>query len=905
MKGRNRGDANLHTSGTKRSDQQISASKRQRVESDGYQNASSFSRQQFARPSARRSELSADIKPAAHQQGRSINARMTSSNLMTRSPSQGFVNAPTSLANLAQLSGITLVPVGDNRPQNSNLEQFGSMHRLQAAISSSSSSSSGNSNLQSRSQSNVQNINGKTTVAKVTSAEFNRQRSTYNIASIPSIQLLNQQVSETRNSGPIRNKVRSMKANPSKYSRNRDANPGTSSPESNSRRTKAASFNSSNQHINLPPSIDVFPELIARSVDHPRPIEDMRPDSDPTMSFQELCQDDNEQEPNNISLMRLMAIFNNPALSLTPVDSVPASVDAHRKSFASNSSRNDSKLVQVKIEPQFAKIGSSIITHGHSGTSSTNQIKSKNAVRVPKSAANLMEASLVIASSSVDQPDAPNAVAFNTSHVYNLSTDVDDSLTWPPSVATTQLGDTENSVTLSWLPNKALQDDGDASNERTRSGSDPVSAHNGATSQTISVQMLHQFANQASNMDCHDSNHSMEQPSFGPECSPSVSRVNLQQLDKGARCQEVLYTVYSAGEDVISKPKKEAIRGTRDRLFLPRQGQVPMKDVNNLLPIHIEASQQKEVLVSERHLMLEKMVEIAETVGQRKQAPVEPDDIFVNRSKRIMSRIDTILEKKKRKRFERICHRSSPKNTQGDDLSDESDTDSIYEENAGLMEAIVVPIQLPLEEPLTDEKRKYLSHVGLISRTDRNRLSLQQCENRLKSISSLAPLGAGVVPDDVTRFVDTIVKTGGTNIQLRTETNIKRNELPFIEGLNRNTSRVKMNYMSVLGLDKRSKRTTLYKVTKTQEKKGAKTLTQRQTTDLTSKQESIPDESLASISQSLAQHILQPNTQNGNNPIRIEADLIARVLKLSNSSCREEIHVPKDEYMRSLGLIAS
>uniref|UniRef100_A0A6G1SFV8 Motile sperm domain-containing protein 1 n=1 Tax=Aceria tosichella TaxID=561515 RepID=A0A6G1SFV8_9ACAR len=637
-------------------------------------------------------------------------------------------------------------------------------------------------------------------------------------------------------------------------------------------------------------------------------------------SFQDLYQSDSEQEPDDMALMRLMSVLNNPALTLTPVDAVSSAsvANASENRIVGVGSRSHDESRTIKMGPQQSySISRSHTLHDSSQPRSANliqQIASRNTqLRIPKSTVNL------IATGSSAPPVNGAQQAFGEAHV-NMNTSSNQTetdnrvaLEWLSRFGdASAIKDVDNSVKLSWLPSKNVQKEELVSAEQVKNDSKQAGEQPEKTTQIISVQMLHQIAHQAGGEDCQDSNGSnaIKSPIFESECIPPVSQVNVQQLDKGARIQEVVYTV-NTSEDLSSKLKKEPIRGSKHRLYLPRPQKAPPRKLKNLPTIHIEATQQKEVLVSERHLMLEKMVEIAETVGQRKHATIEPDDIFVNRSKRIMSRIDTVMERKKRKRFERICHRSSPKDAGNGDQSETSDEDSVVEENPDLVDFEVVPIQLPLEETLTNEKRNFLSKVGLISRKDRHKLSIEECEKRLKTMSVLALQETGEVSEDLRRFIDTIVQTGGTDVQLRTETTIKRNELPFIEGLNRNTSRIKMNYMSALGLDKRSKRTTLYKVTKSQEKTSLQTVSQpqqqhQQQNDLTKKQQGkIPVNHLAKLPQTVSQRVVKPDTQTVMDQTEVEANLIARVVQLSKSSCREMMQVPKDEYMRSLGLMAS
>jgi hypothetical protein len=829
-----------------------------------------------------------------------------------KNATQAFLNAPTSLANLAQLSGISLVPVNSSNNINSNhngdsnnqgppnkTNRGGNIRGQQAKMNA-------NSDSQHKPRGNIHGSNSrKTFVSNIgESAGFS-----HDLISIPSIQLLSQQIpielKDTNTGGDKNNRGKTNKSTDNSNMRvEKISNLTRGASMSQSMLGTEAAFDIRNIDFSTPSAI--LPELIASTLRPNQCVDDsrvqQRMDLGSNLSLEDLCQVEPEQEPNDISLMRLMAVLNNPALTLTPVDAHSSATKARsvgdRSSsagtrnqaearFPTSSSRNNrSQMSQPCDAPMFDDIDCS--------NTFTNQVTG----RLPKSAVNLLATG-----SAVSIIDAANR-KFDMSDTKTApeSTQIVDNdqaaLNWLSNVTLSAPTSSADPVTLSWLPSKGAQ------NEKIYSDYDQSGEHAAKTSQATSVQVLQQLENQNDPVDylTNDAPEVGKTPIFESECIPTVSRVNIQQLDKGARTQEVVYTV-SVDENVSCKSNREPIQTSKDRLFIPRQNST--RRTYTIPSIRIEATQQKEILVSERHLMLEKMVEIAETVGQRKHVHSEPDDIFVNRSKRIMSRIDTVLEKKKRRRFERICHRSSPESTGSDDQSDVSEDDSVYQDSTDLVDSVVVPIQLPLEEALTDEKREFLSKVGLISRSDRTKLAVQECEKRLQNISALA-LQDEVVPEDLKRFVDTIFQTGGIDVQMRTETSIKRNELPFIEGLNRNTSRIKMSYMSALGLEKRSKRTTLYKVTKPQEKINNQSSTQKQQHhDLIPKQQAkIAVKDLAKPLHGPTQHILKPDAQS-NNQARIEADLFSRVVKLSNSSCREAIQVPKDEYMRSLGLMAS
>lgn len=202
----------------------------------------------------------------------------------------------------------------------------------------------------------------------------------------------------------------------------------------------------------------------------------------------------------------------------------------------------------------------------------------------------------------------------------------------------------------------------------------------------------------------------------------------------------------------------------------------------------------------------------------------DPEDIFINRPKRIMSKIDTMVEKRRKRRFDKICQEPVTLSEKSDMKSKELLIDEIDEmdsENALTQDSMsedyeylsVITNQLPLENDMSEEKPKYLLNVGLLSIRAKNNLQADLCVKRQKELRCpTAELSFEDLPERTKRIFNAMVTTRGYDLQLKIGTNLRRKDLSKIEGLDRTSSRTKLTYMKILGMTKKNRRTALYRV---------------------------------------------------------------------------------------------
>lgn len=887
--------------------------------------------------------LTSNATTKARQQIHSTNTSSNDTSLQSKiTASLPIINAPTSLANLAQLSGITLLPI-NNINQQTDLNQTGHHNKYQLSNSTPRQSTSNfiNNNNANITQHHQNKISTGNQFTKSSNNLISKQQS-YNLNSIPSIHLLNHQISTTEAIQSWRQKSSASLEleDQLQYSNNYNQRP----PKKNGKKGNLHNSNT-NQTFN-PQQLQNDVSVIPLNEGHLPSLSDISDtnltrtggnyddilsqtglDSNPIDN----CGDLNE-DSNNISLAKLMAILNNPALTITAVD--PSQNpntkflhndynEHHQRATSTPKNILDKQQISISIPTSLDSTDSYRPINEHPGNKRLQSDFTRSSKsRIPQSAANIQ----VMQGKPIDSgplsstrnlscsQGSGNSIANERLNIQplvhkqpdlqqNWLPHIGSDITLPSSAGACQL--------LSWS-NDNLRADELRSNERL---DDPTmlstSVRNlmmqqlpsGSKNTTVSVQLMKHIANQAK-----DNNWSNSQTTtksvLEPECILTTVPKPVQQLSQGAKRMESSKTVTSS--TVQKKTYKEPLQTTKNRLYIARTehvvpGEHPaeFEKIFNLNSIDIGGTEEREVHLSERHHMLDVMMS-SRSKSKQKSAIPEPDEIFINRSKRVMSKIDTMVERKKRRRFERICGRVAPKTNNLEEQCMESENEWSGDENINTESACFIKTQLPLEESETEEKRNHLMSVGLVSRYQRNNLLVEQCEEKMKIFSPLALEGIDEVSKDIQRFVDTMVKTGGDDIQLRIDSSIKRNDLPLLEGLNRNTSRLKMSYMNVLGLEKRSKRTTLYKI-KPNENNLNITNAPKQNdliktnNDLTSYEKVKFDQDTSRTYGLNGRSVVQQNTPP------LPAKQVA-----SLTSCREAMKPQsKNEYMKSLGLMAS
>lgn len=606
-------------------------------------------------------------------------------------------------------------------------------------------------------------------------------------------------------------------------------------------------------------------------------------------------------DANNISLIKLMAILNNPALTITAVGSKEKS-----NNLIDDSSRNNNifetfgRRATTVSKP---KPTTKLPTHGGSIPSSSRNSTTKQ--KFPQSATNLQNI-------HESQQSEPIGISHQVS-VNNPNLEVE---------AVEHTAQMQDDFRRKWLANSQNHQDLQANDEvqsqypddslcetdqKATESSDPTMlstsvrnllmqqiSQNTSKQQNKSAQLLRHIANQEQDND--EARVQDQVPVAESICVLGPQRV-VKQISDDAKTVEKELSVLTSG--LMKKKPHGPTKTSRHRLYVPGMdnGNLRHSRTNEsryyLSDIEIISSQEMEVHLSERHAMLDLMMNI-DNKKKRRNDSTEPDEIFINRSKRVMSKIDFMLERKKRRRFERISGREAPKSNSLEDQCAESEEEWSSDEAMDLDSACIIKTQLPLEEIETQEKKNHFMSVGLVSRDTRHEIEVEQCERRFNLITPLAPEKLELPVDDINRFVETIQKTNGEDVELRVESNIKRNDLPLVEGLNRNTSRLKMSYMNLLGLEKRSKRTTLYKVKQLESSNVVKQADLSRTL-----REVIPDEPLPRLEtqKQLSTNISLPATKSTPQPVQRLA---------APSNCRNILKLPsKNDYMKCLGLMTS
>lgn len=748
-----------------------------------------------------------------------------------------LVQAPTSLANLAQFSGITLLPIGSN------------------AISLPSDSSF---------------VNKLQTNSSNGSNQPNRPL-LFGLSSIPSVQLINQTSATPIN---MRHETSKKVVNEA-YQPCSQMAPSTARSQANG--VKRIELNQSTGHI--------VPELSHLQM----PTTNIDQSRNTTTS--QLGSPDQDKDIGNFTLMKLMAILNNPALTITPVN--PARTSSDPLDASMSTGRAPIKEEHPHPRPFRAEMfGASRIPQSAANLQAllrTNNDPSPAISSCPDKSQNLSTNNIVSKGvSNRCQNSSILAATQRGKHSMNFISG--DGQFVPQNTTSGQGRDTLTLLSTS-VQNLIMQQQQQQHQSKT-----PLISK---ATPTISVELLKQSVGRDVDHGWGSSENRIRSL-LETDCVPSLPS-NLQQLVQGAKRIETEKLVSTAG--FLRKKTKRKLTPSKYRLFQSVEVRDPeaLKSDVEFGQILVEDGEKVEVYVSEQHQILETMLSEAEK-GLRSTVP-EPDEIFINRPKRVMSKIDTMIERKKKRRFERISGRAAPKTNSIEEQCAESEAEWSEDENFTHDSPGFIKSQLPLEEETSKEKRDHLSSVGLISRKDRSRLMIEQCEEKLKLVSPLTLEETfDVSMDDIQKFAKTISETGGADAQWRIESNIRRNDLPFIEGLNRNTSRMKLAFMNALGLDKRSKRTTLYRVRPLSESSNV----------ALPKQSEIDNTMVKSIATE-TRRLLQVSSNNTVRPSAGAERSFQTVSNLMNSirlggpSCRDmAVKIPdKNEYMKSLGLMAS
>lgn len=886
-----------------------------------------------------------------------------------------MANAPTSLANLAHLGGITLLPMSGANEGTGNLSNLAieldsyNQPQLEASQIRNKIYPITKSNAQKSITLSPANDNSKSNrSAFIAHQQRQVQRqpnmmTNHDLDAVPSVRLLNQvsnmdaanlwiltgTVGDNNAFTGARNRpnVSTLPAstttlttvnNSCKPKKNRQTNPIPNQPVFNTNQSFAPASGSSSQ-ANFSASLNSFAQRQHHNSDSGSNIHLHNNSQMPSESIED------DLELNNNSLMKLMAILNNPALTITAVDNHQPSPGVDASSIPIVDRLESSSQIPTLSLNLLNKQHSRSIGQNESiqiNEQSSTQVQCQNKTRMPRSAANLQ---LLFKSNS--QPSHNQSQPHNTNAQQHFNT-FDQ---YPPSNNVTK----SNDFQLSWSNNKPVTSHLNGSftgqpkskvaqrEVKTQFKAVPSVINEDATyhhsaneinsrpdqQPTVSVQLLRHIANQAQDdesewMIAHDPD-AVGRAALEPECIITNVR-SLLPFSKEAKYAEV------NPEVVVTRTRKRkpktVLTTSRKRLCVVSKhdelvGNTDDCEEDPLVGVQvriIKSLDKEERHISEQHQILSSMAagSACDRFSARTGAIPEPDDIFINRPKKIMSKIDTMLEKKKRKRFERISGRSAPKTISLEEQCEESEAEWSDDEKEVLEDLSLLSVRLPLDdEELTLEKSNYIHSLGLVSRYERQKLSINHLEQQMSYVTPLALEEPVEVSEDIKRMVETVLKTDGTDIQMRVDSNIKRNDLPLIEGLSRNTSRVKMSYMNILGLEKRSKRTTLYKLknadnpTSYPSTKQHQDLRNQDTTPKLDQRAPIyglylhkPMSNNSSRANGSSRNQKHEQTQRQSDPTHWAPFQQHQKLQLY-LNCRDIVKPSKNEYMKSLGLMAS
>lgn len=691
---------------------------------------------------------------------------------------QTIINAPTSLTNLAQLSGISFTPIatGSSGRRVEHVGRPGTVKQIGITQISSG---------------NAAPNKGPRQTSKINQKP--KQQNLPNVTAIPSIRFINQASTSLSDVSGFNNSLASQAT-------------AINSMNNPSQGLCITQFNNLANHANpiysMPNSYQVIP--LTDSMGLPVFLNNMQ--SDPqrmeTTTQETTSQDSipisrlsDTTEQDNISLLKLLAVLNNPALTITAVDpsakdkNIPQPISRarnepqHPAQSIINLPGNQSlsiTLTDPPIMPMYESESNDYIKKHV--TQSMKKVK-KNNQRKSQAASN-------------DQQ--------RSSFEEQMHDSIDDRVF---------------AQDLEWFESSDCGNDHEKATGRKKKKasikSDNGSGNTNQAESTFSFPHVNDTEPISHNPQrLHDSN-SLIDPSSSELLEADPIRNNMNRMPRSflepAKQQEKTIAVCIGTRQCKNSQKSKHGKHSKDRLYIPTRARRSSPIPTNLGEIQIVELDEQEFCVSEQLDLLERMRQDRKL--EVLYSLLDPDDIFIDRSKRVMSKIDSMIERKKRRRFKRIASREQPKPDCLEDLCAESEDEWSNDENVSSAQDCFIRTQLPLQETLSESKKVHLASVGLISRQERNDIYVKRCEAKF-SMSSPLSTELTDAQDNFRDFTSMVLNYDLKHLQLTTESNIKRNTLPAIEGLNRNSGRAKLSYMYGLGLDKKSKRTTIYALNK-------------------------------------------------------------------------------------------
>jgi len=623
----------------------------------------------------------------------------------------------------------------------------------------------------------------------------------------------------------------------------------------------------------------------------------------------------------NDSIMQLMAVFSNPALTITPVTGPPPPMSSNYDDSIA-SAGCDTGAVVLPINKVESLSQTYEVDNWLSNSQSTHELASD---RMPKSAANLQR---IYTGSSRETSDI----------VICGRSESDSFVSKPVEDSDSPLNGHSSSMEIydshSGLDAVRIDEDCEFNSYHgiSRSIRGLLAEQQDDTEKlpTVSVQLLRQLANQ-SKLELEKPTNSSPEVQVSDLMTKSDTSKALvpkfQDFDVSAKVQTHDEIVYIDERSLPKSSPKLPMRTTKDRLYISTVRRTRSVNTRRIIPDNVTIERlnlRSDHYLSDKHQMIESMrpTKRLKLDFDHSSSVWKGEDSLENFKG---SKIDANIHQRKRLEFE-LAHER--------DLNNGKELDFDYlgylnfhdydETPKALNKMEPVAIQLPAEEEITKGKRKFMEGLGLLTRYEKNKISTELCEKRMTLHSELAFEQLYPIPQDIKRFVDMVLKTGGTNIELRTETDIKRNDLPLLEGLNRNTSRLKMSYMSGLGLDKRSKRTALYKVGRSSDSSSAQASKTGHLATQGTKQNKQQHNQQQNHSNDLSNRAKPTNNNPRQNTRQLEQfdkqdtetevvpllfgfDHVSRApLSTIAISCRDAMNKPsKQDYMKSLGLISS
>lgn len=622
-----------------------------------------------------------------------------------------------------------------------------------------------------------------------------------------------------------------------------------------------------------------------------------------------------KQELSVNDLVKLVSILNNPALTITPVSRNDSRVNDERTTSYSTGRCNSNQPKQQNrngVECQMKSVCNKI-----SGTPSNSKVNehnhnSRNMQSAPRSVANLskMLNERILLSEDTD---------FRKSTIHHSS--MSSSLNFEESIP-------KKNVSVSSI------------NTRQESNlfADPRSRNCSQLSTSVKNLIMQQpgFDSLPETQFLHHISQNTRDEWSHQSLSHHNRVSKFLDLDLGiSEAKEKRCEVYISGRDILKERTKQPLETTAKRLFVRKEQDNNRNQENvprSLNPIEIfkDVHGGSSIFISDRHQMIESMMPKKKEC--RKNVILEPDEIFLNRPKRVMSKIDSMVERKKLKRFHKISSRAKPKSESYEDQLRDSE-DEWSEEEFEYSSVDVIKTHLPSEEKFVDErKRFFLSQVGLVSRKDKEQILIKKCEKKRRLYCPLVDANIDEkFADDIKRLVKTLIDNDGKKLRLTVDTRMKSHELPLVEGLDRSRNRTKLAYMARLGLDKQSKKGGLYNtqqetqllndysissIVKTYnrivDKQLAKTDERNRSGSKPVRQNhlappnSVIDTSIPEIKDKKPKAVYRYSHNNTNDSLPNGMDSTQEISSQPITTCRAAVLMPtKCEFMESLGLVAS